>query len=160
MGTNGQVYGDKLKGISEEKAADAAQHALALCQARSIPALDSATYNGRFVSEFMARLGLKDVKQVPGRNTLAEIHQRHLAQKEEETLNVQHETYINDKKGESDDEEKSRGSDDDDDKSDGFVGSDSDDDVAAAAPTLASVVLRPARPRRGAPKSAREKLAE
>ena len=27
MGTNGQVYGDKLKGISEEKAADAAKAA-------------------------------------------------------------------------------------------------------------------------------------
>ena len=126
------IQEDKLKGISEEKAVDAVEHGLALCQTTSLgySYVDKDAYNDRFVPAFMARLGLKDVKEVPVRSALDLLHRTHLAKKEEETLNAQHETYQN-KEDESDSESQKS---DEDEESDGFVGSDSDDDAAPAAP--------------------------
>mmetsp|Transcript_8578 Transcript_8578/g.26800 ORF Transcript_8578/g.26800 Transcript_8578/m.26800 type:complete len:662 (+) Transcript_8578:245-2230(+) len=161
-GVTGPVYGDKLKGISEEKAADAVQHALDLCKAPRLAYgyVDQVAYNDRFVPAFMARLGLKDVKEVPVRSALDLVHRTHLAKKEEETLNARHETYQN-KKDESD-EEESGSSDDEDEESDGFVGSDSDDDDAAATTKVTAVVpCAPLRRRlRNVPKSEDDLLAE
>ena len=88
-----RIYGDKLKGITPENAVDAAQHALAQCQAKRIKALDSTTYNDDFVPAFMARLGIKDVEDVPTRAALQETCQSHLAKKEEEKTKKESETY-------------------------------------------------------------------
>lgn len=87
------TYNDKLKGISTEKAVDAIDHALALCNERRFGAVDRVTYHTKFVPEFMAYLGLTDVEKVPARSTLTTLYQSHLAKKKEDATKKESETY-------------------------------------------------------------------
>ena len=92
----------------------------------------------------------------PAKRWLAEVYRSHLARKEEETLNAQHETHNNSRDASS--SESSESDDDDDDKSAGFVGLDDDDDDGA--PASVSVAPPTARPRRGVKPSEDQLRAE
>ena len=70
---------DKLMGLTTGEAAGAIAYALRQCKATGFVGsqMKAAKYKADFVPQFMAHLGLTDIKKVPPRSTLYDIYQAH-----------------------------------------------------------------------------------